>query len=83
MIAPSSSNAAQAFAVQLAHIDLEHVDRARPRADARPMLEEPKTADASHQFGRLCANASATYRHLSGAWLGCCLGIRAAKCTAP
>jgi hypothetical protein len=77
MIAPSSSNAAQAFAVQL-----EHVDRARPRADARPMLEEPKTA-ASHQFGRLRANASATYRHLSGAWLGCCLGIRAAKCTAP
>ena len=53
MIAPSSSNAAQAFAVQL-----EHVDRARPRADARPMLEEPKIAAASHQFGRLCANAS-------------------------
>jgi hypothetical protein len=62
MIAPSSSNAAQAFAVQL-----ERVDRARPTADARPMLEEPKTAAASHQFGRLCANTSATYRHLSGA----------------
>jgi hypothetical protein len=65
MIAPSSSNAAQAFDVQL-----EHVDRARLRANAKPMLEEPKTAAASHQFGRLCANASATYRHLSGAWLG-------------
>jgi hypothetical protein len=73
MIAPSSSNAAQAFAVQL-----EHVGRARLRANAKPMLEEPKTAAA-----RLCANASPTYRHLSGAWLGCCLGIRAAKCTAP
>ena len=68
----------EAFAVQL-----EHVDHARLRAKAKAMLEEPKTAAASHQFGRLCANASATYRHLSGAWLGCCLGIRAAKCTAP